>query len=128
MNAQDFSSLQEAYMKVVMNEGKKPLPMDKMINKLSWKSRERSNPKKDKEKLRKQMNVIANTIFAHSGKKSQPQKEQVDLYDIILSHLLDEGYAETQEQAEVMMVNMSEEWRESICEVEIEPQEKRLVL
>ena len=42
--------------------------------------------------------------------------EQVDLYDIILSHLLDEGYAETQEQAEVIMVNMSEDWRESICE------------
>jgi hypothetical protein len=42
--------------------------------------------------------------------------EAVDLYDIILSHLLDEGYAETQEQAEVIMVNMSEEWRESICE------------
>jgi hypothetical protein len=44
------------------------------------------------------------------------QKEQVDLYDIILSHLLDEGYAETQEQAEAIMVNMSEDWRESICE------------
>ena len=44
------------------------------------------------------------------------QKEQVDLYDIILSHLLDEGYAETQEQAEVIMVNMSEDWRESIVE------------
>ena len=43
-------------------------------------------------------------------------REQVDLYDIILSHLLDEGYAETQEQAEVIMVNMSEDWRESIME------------
>ena len=40
--------------------------------------------------------------------------EQVDLYDIILSHLLDEGYADTYESAEVIMVNMSEEWRESI--------------
>jgi len=40
--------------------------------------------------------------------------EQVDLYDIILSHLLDEGYAETPEAAEAIMVNMSEEWRDSI--------------
>lgn len=40
--------------------------------------------------------------------------EQVDLYDVILSHLLDEGYAETPEAAEAIMVNMSEEWRESI--------------
>jgi hypothetical protein len=44
---------------------------------------------------------------------SQP-KEQVDIYDIILSHLLDEGYAETPEAAEAIMVNMSEEWRDSI--------------
>jgi hypothetical protein len=43
-------------------------------------------------------------------------KEETDLYNIILSHLLDEGYAETQEQAEVIMVNMSEDWREDIVE------------
>jgi hypothetical protein len=40
--------------------------------------------------------------------------DQYDLYDIILSHLLDEGYAETPEAAEAIMVNMSEEWRNSI--------------
>ena len=42
--------------------------------------------------------------------------EGYDLYDIILSHLLDEGYAETQEQAEVIMVNMSEDWRDDIID------------
>ncbi len=42
------------------------------------------------------------------------KKEQVDIYDIILSHLLDEGYAETPEAAEAIMVNMGEEWRNSI--------------
>ena len=40
--------------------------------------------------------------------------EQTDIYDIILSHLLDEGYAETPEAAETIMVHMSEDWRESI--------------
>jgi hypothetical protein len=40
--------------------------------------------------------------------------ESFDIYDVILSHLLDEGYADTQEQAEAIMVNMSEEWRQSI--------------
>ena len=40
--------------------------------------------------------------------------EQVDIYDIILSHLLDEGYADTEQAAEAIMVNMSEEWRDSI--------------
>jgi hypothetical protein len=44
-------------------------------------------------------------------------KEQYDLHDAILSHLLDEGYADTLEAAEGIMVSMSEEWRESIVEV-----------
>ena len=55
------------------------------------------------------------------GKKLERQKktgvsESFDLYDIILSHLLDEGYADTEQAAEAIMVNMSEDWRESIAE------------
>jgi hypothetical protein len=50
------------------------------------------------------------------SKKTGVSAESYDIYDIILSHLLDEGYAETQEAAEAIMVNMSEEWRESIVE------------
>ena len=71
--------------------------------------------------------------FAHHNRYADPyavRNEQVDLYNIILSHLLDEGYADTQEQAEVIMVNMSEDWRDSICEeryktyvVDIDPKE-----
>ena len=43
--------------------------------------------------------------------------DSYDLYDIILSHLIEEGYAESVEQAEAIMVNMSEDWRESIVEM-----------
>ena len=50
------------------------------------------------------------------GPNPRTRKENVDLYNIILSHLLDEGYAETPEAAESIMMNMSEDWRESICE------------
>jgi len=39
-----------------------------------------------------------------------------DLYDIILSHLIDEGYADTEQAAEAIMVNMGEKWRETIVE------------
>ena len=42
--------------------------------------------------------------------------ETVDLYDVVMDYLLDEGYAETEESAEVIMVNMSEEWRDEILE------------
>ena len=44
------------------------------------------------------------------------KNEEYDLYDLILSHLIDEGYADTVENAESIMVNMSEDWRDSIVE------------
>jgi hypothetical protein len=38
----------------------------------------------------------------------------VDLFDVVKGYLLDEGYAESEDAAMVIMVNMSEEWRETI--------------
>jgi|688.fasta_scaffold524963_2 hypothetical protein len=70
----------------------------------------RTNPeeaKRQEDEARQRRMRLTGTLL------SQP-KEQVDIYDIILSHLLDEGYAETPEAAEAIMVNMSEEWRDSI--------------
>ena len=52
------------------------------------------------------------------------RQENVDIYDIILSHLLDEGYAETVEAAQVIMVNMSEDWRDSIVDEMLDEGEK----
>jgi hypothetical protein len=49
------------------------------------------------------------------------EAQSYDLYDIILSHLLDEGYADTEQAAEAIMVNMSEEWRQSIIETRMDP-------
>ena len=49
-------------------------------------------------------------------RKARLKKEETDLYNIILSHLLDEGYADTNESALVIMANMSEDWREDIVE------------
>jgi hypothetical protein len=41
-------------------------------------------------------------------------EDYVDAYDVVLQHLLDEGYADSVESAESIMANMSEEWRSSI--------------
>ena len=65
-------------------------------------------PDDEKEKDR----VSADAVRALYNRRNQ--REDFDLYDIILSHLLDEGYADTFEGAEAIMVNMSEDWRESI--------------
>jgi hypothetical protein len=62
----------------------------------------------------------AKSAFGTMRHVGGPYKEEVDIYDIILSHLLDEGYAETPEAAEAIMVNMSEEWRDVIVEAAVD--------
>jgi hypothetical protein len=44
------------------------------------------------------------------------RKEEIDLFDAILEHLVAEGYADTNESALAIMANMSDEWRQSIVE------------
>jgi hypothetical protein len=44
------------------------------------------------------------------------KKELGEQYNLVLSYLLDEGYAETLQAAEAIVVNMSEEWKQSIVE------------
>ena len=46
----------------------------------------------------------------------QNLSEAVDIYDIILSHLLDEGYASSEQAADKIILNMSEAWFENIME------------
>jgi hypothetical protein len=141
MNSQDLSNLQEAYLEVYQELVEEVLD-EKIATPPSWwnarkgldaatRRRRRSrdfdtyggeNQEDLYGKERKISTSKGEGGITKNPKKLRKQKamgefrEQVDLYDIILSHLLDEGYADTQEQAEVIMVNMSEDWRESIVE------------
>jgi len=136
MDAQDIRNLQEAYMEVVINEGKVNIddklssgktPRQKMKTKASnldmdaniaggvasspsWRTSRaiRLGAKEQESSLKKRAKKIREV--------ERTQKEEVDIYDIILSHLLDEGYADTEESATAIMANMSEDWREGIVE------------
>lgn len=125
MDAQELRNLQEAYMEVVMNEGlggaKNQDDKERLDNRLRdiENSTENSIEKLKQGKARWQQQRKADQaqeFLKKYPRKKRTQKEQADIYDIILSHLLDEGYAETPEAAESIMVNMSEEWRDSIVE------------
>jgi hypothetical protein len=135
MNSQDLHNLQEAYLEVY-DEAYKKFPYKKVEDKIHKK--EANNPTGRGTPQSVNMGKVIRHFRGevrrterreHSPKISKAkeaenrergtQKEQVDLYDIILSHLLDEGYADTQEQAEVIMVNMSEDWKESIVLEEV---------
>ena len=51
-----------------------------------------------------------------SSRQRQGLTQSFDLFDVVLGHLIDEGYADTEEAATAIMANMSEDWRESIVE------------
>ena len=130
MNSQDLHNLQEAYLDVYDNN----LNEESKLGYLGKQKRKYDNEKNASDKytgvkmpsdVNHTTNQVKAAFRAHrknenlSGNdlhKIASASESFDLYDIILSHLLDEGYADTQEQAEVIMVNMSEDWRESIVE------------
>ena len=129
MDSKELLNLQEAYMEVyeaVDGEGraygtrsgprvkvelpdhmKSVRPRPVMTHAERTKKEASKTPEQTEAERQRRMK-LAKTLLR------QPQEEQVDIYDIILSHLLDEGYAETPEAAEAIMVNMSEEWRQSI--------------
>ena len=138
MNSQDYRNLQEAYLDVYEQEE----ALDEISDKLATAARNLRQKRytKSADQARNLQLSKGNradmfyknfdkTVKLNDTLKSRekrtgtkiPRVEQLDLYDIILSHLLDEGYADTQEAAERIMVNMSEEWRESIVETRMDP-------
>ena len=50
--------------------------------------------------------------------RAQVLGQSFDPFDVVKGHLIDEGYADTEEAALKIMANMSEEWRQSIVEGE----------
>jgi hypothetical protein len=106
----------------------------KILQDLEYKADERANPKPEADwrtgisDSSRKMNVSTYAdrdkvkIKTTNPKKLRKQKamgelkDSFDLYDIILSHLIDEGYADTEDSALVIMANMSEDWRHSIVE------------
>jgi len=128
MDAQNFRSLQEAYLEVVENqqldEEKKPLPTARMANQRrgAWQKAEKATKTGNESERKKQIDRYNAMSFPETRRahlRSKTQGESYDIYDIIFSHLLDEGYAETPEAAEAIMVNMSEDWRDDIIDEEL---------
>ena len=162
MDAQELRNLQEAYLEVVIGEGKVEwdnpkrhlpsglTPREKNRAKRISTGVENPNIKPSEKKLERYGKLkiahddekgkkvprnkrhhfsqfdtgpfVSDPVSKRREQKNKLKdlkelvKEDFDLYDIILSHLLDEGYADTEQAAEAIMVNMSEDWRESIVE------------
>ena len=132
MNSKELRNLQEAYMEVVENQqqldesvaGRNDARIRDNIKRFKGSSVEYTPPRNwDPNENRGQGATISPKQVEKRRRKALRQ-EEVDFYDIILSHLLDEGYAETLEAAKAIMVSMSEEWRECIVGEVLDEAEK----
>ena len=94
-------------------------PAQQALNKMVELKRKEPGSAREKRQTRatRRMGAYGSDMLgAKQDRDRRAQNESYDLYDVILSHLLDEGFADTLEGAEAIMVNMSEDWKESIVE------------
>ena len=69
-----------------------------------------------KPSLRSDIDDLKN--MGTASRQRQGLTQSFDPFDVVLGHLIDEGYADTEESATAIMANMSEEWRQSIFEAQ----------
>ena len=127
MNSREIQELQELYSEVYEEKSGFPRPtfMPKSRERNigphdDWKDKtptewgDKTSEQKKADKLKSRASAVVQTQRRQD--RETGVAEDYNFYDVILSHLLDEGYADTEQAAEAIMVNMSEDWRESIVE------------
>ena len=137
MNSQELRALQEAYNQVyeldesAIGDRARNAVADQRLDAAQRDTQQSVNKLAKREKVtRASAHIAAKKVEGDVRKSSAygPQRpkpgttgayritDSFDVYDVILSHLLGEGYADTEQAAQVIMVNMSEHWREEIVE------------
>jgi len=61
-------------------------------------------------------NLYESYMSVYANTEEVKELNESDKYDLVLEYLLNEGFADTEENALVIMQNMSERWRTSILE------------
>jgi hypothetical protein len=131
MREQEVRNLWEAYLEVCeakdeTEEGITGQPIPK--RKLGPAKRHEFEKKRREERKKRNDPRAGDSLSQHrmtgsrghgseyENTRSVREEIETDLFDIILEHIVSEGYADTNEAALAIMANMSEEWRESIVE------------
>ena len=125
MNLQEYHNLQEAYLEVYeaddpmtgfakfrdrmeREEAERKASKKTTSNSTSSQSKQTSSGETTAQRARRDPEFRTRMI------KDRMKTMSKEGYDSILSYLINEGYAETQQAAERIMVNMGEEWIGSI--------------
>ena len=120
-NSKDNNLLYEAYASVYNSAEYLEEAQHARENPEKYEDDERRKMSKKQRAMNDPKTGINSPAFAafmaqQMGGKKKKKDVKEDVYEIILSYLLDEGYADNAHSAVAIMGNMSEEWRDSIIE------------
>lgn len=115
MDKKEIHNLSEAYLEVYEQS-----IVDRAKNAVGH---QRAGTHGDDDEINQNQGAITKNLkkLRPYGEKGFPsvKKEEVDIYNNVLSYLLDEGYAETEKAAEAIVENMSEEWINFVVETKL---------
>jgi hypothetical protein len=82
---------------------------------------QKTEPGSKRQKTQTRSSQQLNRLYGSARRAGKVNASyEYDLYDVVLEHLLDEGFADTLEDAQVLMANMSEQWIDSIVEARVD--------
>jgi hypothetical protein len=115
MNSQDFRNLQEAYLDVYENEQLDEMPYRVFTKNDKGEEVSVGGKYTTGKTARNRANKGDETDggVTHNVRKVE---EETDIFDYVMEYLISEGYADNEEAAESIMVNMGEEWIHTIVE------------
>ena len=110
----DEASKIDTYFRNTLEPKEGPEVTDTVIKARRFSSGKTGNIKTNRQR-RLDHKISAN----QSRRERDSYDEELDTYDLVLEYLLDEGYCDDEQSAEVIMANMSEEWLAGILDEEI---------
>ena len=115
MNSKEYKELIQVYQNVYEQQ-KIGVPLKDASDSAARQQLQKMIPRGEKIHIPK--STLQNASYEPEGDLVD---EQQDLFDIVQGYLLDEGYVETEEEALIMMSNMSEEAIQDIIEAAMQP-------
>jgi|688.fasta_scaffold98332_4 hypothetical protein len=107
---------QSAVVNAAKKQPKKPGLLDRVAGAVNRGIERHNKAMGELKKMKSATDVTVGKVKKAAGEFKKGLTEGTDLFDYFIEYLISEGYADTNEAALAIMVNMSEEWREEIIE------------
>ena len=131
MNSKDFQALTESYYEIYENKGEPEqrarrlgVRLKRQVSRLSPEDpRVTTTTNRYLDSAEKLEKRTKSPNEMKSMRRGYALGEENEMLEMILDYLIQEGYADTLDSAEIILENMSEDWIEEILEAFVDPEE-----